>query len=228
MIKINNLTVAFDANLVLNDINTTFDVGKVHGIVGLNGAGKSTFFNTLSGQFKPNTGTIIFNETTLLSKHISFLETNNFFYSRITGNEYLNLFVQTNLEFNLAALQTYFSLPLNELIEGYSTGMRKKLALLAILKQDNPILILDEPFNGLDMETNKVVELIIIKLQQKQKTIFISSHIIAPLLHVCDYIHYLHQGTIVKSYPKTSFDTIENDLFAQLQLDAQMVINNAI
>jgi ABC-2 type transport system ATP-binding protein len=228
MIKVSNLTVSFDALTVLNNININFETEKIHGIVGLNGAGKSTFFSTMATQIKPTLGTITYNNVALHTKYIGYLETTNFFYSRITGAEYLNLFAQTNTDFKLESLQHYFQLPLNDSIETYSTGMRKKLALLAILKQDKPLLIFDEPFNGLDMETNKVLELILSKLQQKQKTVFISSHIIAPLLTVCDYIHYLNNGTIVKTFYKQDFSTIETELFATLKLNAQAIINNGV
>jgi ABC-2 type transport system ATP-binding protein len=228
MIKVSNLTVSFDALTVLNNINIEFELGKVHGIVGLNGAGKSTFFNTMATQIKPTLGGITLNNTRLLTKDIGYLETSNFFYSRITAMEYLNLFAQTNPDFNLDALQHYLQLPLHDIIETYSTGMRKKLALLSVLKQDKPLFIFDEPFNGLDMETNKIVELIISKLQQKQKTIFISSHIISPLLTVCDYIHYLSNGKIVKTFSKQDFAGIETELFSDLKLNAQSIINNAV
>jgi len=62
-------------------------------------------------------------------------------------------------------LQEFLKLPLDDLIETYSTGMKKKLALLGILKQDKQLFLLDEPFNGLDLETNKILDFILTTLK---------------------------------------------------------------
>lgn len=228
MINIQGLTVRFNDHEVLKNINIGFEQNLIHGIVGLNGAGKTTFFNVLAKTLSPNNGTVNQNGTALNIKDTAYLETNNFFFSRITGNEYLKIFKQTNVQFNLTALQEYFKLPLDELIENYSTGMKKKLALLAVLKQDKLIFILDEPFNGLDLETNKVLEIIIRSLKQKQKTVFVSSHIIEPLLTTCDCIHLLENGCFVKTYLKDEFGKIEDELFGKLKFEADQVISKSI
>jgi ABC-2 type transport system ATP-binding protein len=228
MISIQNLTVSFNRHKVLKNISIDFEPGLIHGIVGLNGAGKTTFFNVLAKMLKPDSGELKQNGIALGIKDTAYLETGNFFFSRITGNEYLKIFRQTNAEFNLVALQNYLKLPLDELIENYSTGMKKKLALLAVLKQDNPVFILDEPFNGLDLETNKVLEIIITALQKKQKTVFVSSHIIEPLLSICDKIHLLNNGIFLRTYNKPDFTKIEEDLFGKLKAEAAQVISKAI
>ena len=228
MINVQGLSVSFNDHEVLKNITIDFEEGFVHGIVGLNGAGKTTFFNVLAKMLKPDWGDIKQNGMALGIKDTLYLETTNFFFSRITGNEYLKIFKQTNTEFNLTALQEYFKLPLDELIENYSTGMKKKLALLAVLKQDKAVFILDEPFNGLDLETNKILEIIILSLKQKQKTVFVSSHIIEPLLTTCDKIHLLEKGCFVKTYLKTDFSKIEEDLFGKLKSEATKIISKAI
>ncbi|HRG39354.1 MAG TPA: ATP-binding cassette domain-containing protein [Bacteroidia bacterium] len=228
MISIKNLTVQFSTTIVLNNISIDFTSNRIHGIVGLNGAGKTTFFNTLSTNLKADSGELTYNENKLNSRDIAYLETNNFFYSRLTGSEYLNIFTQTNPDFNLNTLQEFMQLPLDELVESYSTGMKKKLALLAILKQQRSVFLLDEPFNGLDLETNKIVELIITNLKTKGKTIFLSSHIIDPLLSVCDEIHFLENGKFTKKFEKNDFHKIEEELFRKLKTEAQGKIANSI
>ncbi len=228
MINIENLTVSFDKNTVLKNINIGFEKGTVHGIVGLNGAGKTTFFNVLAKTLKPDSGKLTFDNHLLSIKDSAYLETVNYFYPGITGNEYLKIFRQSNLNFNLTLLQDYFKLPLNELIENYSTGMKKKLALLSILKQDKPVYILDEPFNGLDLETNKILEIIITTLQQKSKTIFVSSHIIEPLLTTCDKIYLLENGLFIKTYEKDNFNNIDEELFGKLRHEAKEIISKSI
>ncbi len=228
MISVQNLSVTFGEHVVLNNIAMRFEKGKAHGIVGLNGAGKSTFFNALAKTLKPDEGIFTNEDRALTIKDTAYLETVNFFYSRITGNEYLKIFKQTNADFNLDSFQQYFKLPLDELVENYSTGMKKKLALLAILKQDKPIFIFDEPFNGLDLETNKILELIVTTLQQKGKTVFISSHIIEPLLSTCHTIHLLENGRFIKSFSQAEFDKIDDALFGKLKEEATQIIFEAI
>lgn len=228
MISIKELNVQFGNNQVLKNINCDFQNGTIHGIVGLNGAGKTTFFNVLAKVLKPDTGLLKLNGVNLGIKDTAYLETVNFFYSRITGNEYLKIFRQTNLDFSLPILQNYFKLPLDELVENYSTGMKKKLALLAVLKQNQPIFILDEPFNGLDLETNKILEIIITTLRKKDKTIFVSSHIIEPLLSICDKIHLLENGNFITTFDKNEFDKIDDILFGKLKYGANEAISKAI
>ena len=228
MISIKNVVVQFSTKNVLNNITIDFISGQIYGIVGLNGAGKTTFFNALSSDLKINSGEIRFNENLITNKEIAYLETANFFYSRITGNEYLKIFKQTNPDFNLNSLQEFFKLPLDDLIETYSTGMKKKLALLGVLKQEKSIFIFDEPFNGLDLETNKILELIITTLKEKGKTVFLSSHIIDPLLTVCDQIHFLQSGQFTKTYNKTEYHTLEDELFGKLKNEAKTLVCSSI
>jgi len=228
MISISGLCVSFDNNPVLKKINVDFEQGLIHGIVGLNGAGKSTFFNVLAKSIRPDSGKLLIGKNAITIRDTAYLETVNYFFKGITGTEYLKIFTQTNADFKLSVLQDYFKLPLNELVENYSTGMKKKLALLGILKQDRPVFLMDEPFNGLDLETNKIVEIIITTLQEKQKTIFVSSHIIEPLFAVCDKIHLLENGTFSKYFDKKDFDEIDNELFAKLKYEAREVISGAL
>lgn len=228
MIRVENLQVSFEEKQVLKGITADFAPATVYGIVGLNGAGKTTFFNTLANQLKPNSGTLRYLNQPLTYKEIGYLEATNFFYAKITGREYLGIFKQTNPDFNLNTLQELVQLPLDELIENYSTGMRKKLALLGVLKQDKPIYILDEPFNGLDLETNKVLEVIIHRLKEKGKTVFLSSHIMEPLLQVCSQIHYLESGKFTKIFTEATYHTIEEELFKKLKTNAEALIANAV
>src|SRR6187399_3158967 len=127
MIKIENLPVSFADNKVLTDISVDLQPNLIYGIVGLNGSGKTTFFNVLSTSIKPNQGRVVFNGSTISNKDTGYLESVNFFYSKITGREYLQIFKQTNPDFNLDSLQSFLKLPLDDLIETYSTGMKKKL-----------------------------------------------------------------------------------------------------
>jgi ABC-2 type transport system ATP-binding protein len=228
MISLKGLTVKFGSHTVLNNLNADFEEGIVHGIVGLNGAGKTTFFNTLSCIQKPDAGTMAFQNTTVTHHQIGYLESNNFFYSRITGKEYLNLFSATNKQFDIQKLNELTRLPLDNLIETYSSGMKKKLALLALIKEDKPIYLLDEPFNNLDIESCKILELIVMQLKEKGKTVFISSHIMDTLLPICDCIHLLEAGEFKKRFDKSEFDGIEEELLGRFVESAKAVIGGAM
>lgn len=228
MISVRDLSFGYGKQPVVRQISLDFDRGWVHGIVGLNGAGKTTFFNLMAGCLKPDSGSIMLEGRPVRSSDISFLETQNYCYSNITGGEYLRIFPATNPAFRLEQLNELFRLPLKELVSAYSTGMRKKLALLAQLQQDKPVYILDEPFNGLDLESNRVLELIIVQLRAKGKTIFISSHILSPLLQCCTLIHVMEQGRIRNTYSRGSFEGIEADLFRDFNEKAGATIRDSV
>ncbi len=228
MITINNLLVQYDEHIVLNYLSASFETGQVHGIVGLNGAGKTTFFNTLGGYQRADAGEIRLSGKKPSRSDFAYLETNSFFYASITGREYLAIFPQSNASFRLDSMNSLLGVPLDELIEHYSTGMKKKLALLSVIKRDKPVYIFDEPFNGLDLESNKVLELIIRNLAAKGKTIFISSHILEPLLQVCQQIHYLDHGTFARSYLQPEFGSISGHLFDLLGKEMEEQIGRAV
>ncbi len=212
MISISDLTVAYthDQN-ILQNLNLKLEEGLIHGLVGLNGAGKTTLLNTLFGIIKPKSGSIDLSDQVLSKKLIGYMETENYFYSYITGEEYLQLFA--NPDFDVQGWNRLFELPLGNMIDNYSTGMKKKLALMGILKLDKPIMILDEPFNGLDLETSRILQMIILRLKLKRKTIIITSHILESLTTMCDHIHYLEGRQIKFSRSSEQFGSLEQDIF---------------
>lgn len=228
MLKIENIFVSFGKNKVLNGLSLSAEMGEVHGIVGLNGSGKTTFFNTLAGIVKPDSGNILLNENNVRRLDTGFVETENYFYSNITGNEYLNIFPSSNEKFILDAFNDLFKLPLDSIIETYSNGMKKKLAIMGVLKQDKQIYIFDEPFNGLDMETCKILEIVIDILRGKNKTILISSHILESLTDVCTNIHLLKDGVIKESFEAGNYQILKHDLFDELKISAGSIVKSSL
>jgi len=222
MLQIENLQVKYSENIVLNEFNLTLQTGLIHGILGRNGSGKTTFFNTLFGIKKFAKGKILFENSPILKSKIAFLESENYFYPDITGKEYLDLFVNKNVD--MKKWNQIFELPLNNLIENYSTGMKKKLALLGMLKLDKPIMILDEPFNGLDLDSTYALKIILKKLKEKGKTLLISSHILEILTNICDFLHLLENGKIKFSKNYSEFFNIEKEIFATF--DKEKLIND--
>lgn len=228
MIELKNLCLAYGSHVVLDELTATWSVPGIHGIAGLNGAGKTTLFNAVAGYKNPVSGTLQFCKRDLVKEDVFFLETSPYFYPNITGYEYLSLFSQTANHFDGKLLNEVFQLPLHDLIDHYSTGMKKKLAIMAMLKKDKPIYLLDEPFNGLDLESNHVLEILLTLLKERGKTILISSHILDPLLRICDDIHLLKVGRLEQNFSKDNFENVEQALFGELALKAKAVIERAL
>ncbi len=228
MIELKNLCLAYGSHVVLDELTATWSVPGIHGIAGLNGAGKTTLFNAVAGYKNPVSGTLQFCKRDLVKDDVFFLETSPYFYPNITGYEYLSLFSQTANRFDGKLLNEVFQLPLHDLIDHYSTGMKKKLAIMAMLKKDKPIYLLDEPFNGLDLESNHVLEILLTLLKERGKTILISSHILDPLLRICDDIHLLKGGRLEQNFSKDNFENVEQALFGELALKAKAVIERAL
>ena len=227
MITIKDLNFSYGRNAkVLDSLCLSLAENKIHGIVGLNGAGKTTLLNVIYGLAKADSGTISREGKNPGKRDLSYLVTENFFYSNITGREYLSLF--KNQKFDSDKWNGLFLLPLDQIIDGYSSGMKKKLAILGLLKQDKPIMILDEPFNGLDIESCRILRSALLRLKEKGKTFIITSHIIETLTNLCDYIHYLEKGTIRYSKEKHDFAEFERELFESIENKNIELINELI
>lgn len=211
MIKINKLSKNFDSCQVLKNINLEFTAGKVYGIVGANGAGKTTLFRCIAGL--ENYSGEITSEFIPLKNHLGLLMTEPFFFSKITGEEYIRLLCNArNIKIKSFLDKNIFDLPLNQYASTYSTGMKKKLALTAILMQENKYLILDEPYNGVDIQSNLILTEIINKLKKLDKVILISSHIFSMLRDTCDEIHLLKKGEEVRTFQKDDFTRLEEEM----------------
>jgi len=211
---------------VIASLSLSLADNMIHGIVGLNGAGKTTLLNAIYGLKKIDSGLIQNNDRKLSKRETAYLTSENFFYSNITAREYLNLFKNANFDVN--KWNNLFLLPLDKIIDGYSNGMKQKLALLGVLKQDKKVMILDEPFNGLDIETCRIIRSILLRLRKKGKTIIITSHIIETLTNLCDYIHYLEKGKISYSKDKTGFEEFEREIFESIENKNEILINELI
>lgn len=211
MIRIESLSKSYGQKKVLDSINLEFNKGKVYGIVGENGVGKTTLFRCISG-LETYKGQIS-SDLDKLKDNLGFLLTEPFFFSKITGKEYIQLLANarqitlTNIE-----NKNIFDLPLNQYVATYSTGMKKKLALTAILLQENEVFILDEPFNGVDIQSNLVITEIIKKLRTLGKTIIVSSHIFSTLAETCDEIFLMKNRGIFKKVARKNFSDLEAEM----------------
>ncbi len=211
MIRIENLSKYYGTNQVLKNVNINFEKGNVFGIVGENGSGKTTLFRCIAGL--ENYSGQISSDFSKLKDHLGLLLTVPFFFSKITGREYIRLLCNAR-KINTGDIdeRNIFDLPLNQYASTYSTGMKKKLALTAILMQENKCFILDEPFNGVDIQSNILITDIILKLKDLGKTVIISSHIFSTLSDTCDEIHLLKDGEFIKKVFKEDFSKLETEM----------------
>lgn len=217
MLHIHNLHFQYrKGQPVLQGLDLQLTEGERHGIMGANGAGKTTLFHLLAGILPwPKEGVKWHGER----QSASFLEAEPYFYPYMTGGEYLRFI--SDRQDAIERWNRLFELPLEEFADEYSTGMKKKLGLMGVLLQEErPLLILDEPFNGVDYESNEKMMAVLEHGPPGQRTVLISSHILPTLTRVCDRISVLKEGRIARTYTREAFAELE----AQVKSDMERII----
>jgi ABC-2 type transport system ATP-binding protein len=211
MIEIQHLSKSYGAKTVLDNIHLTFEDGKTYGIVGENGSGKTTLFKCITG-IETYIGHIKASKSPL-KDYIGYLPTEPFYFSKITGREYIQLLCNARSKKcpDLSS-KNIFDLPLDQYASTYSTGMKKKLGLMGLLFQENDFFIFDEPFNGVDIQSNIIITEILNELKSMGKTIIISSHIFSTLTDICDEIHLLKNGKISRTVTRESYTALEQEM----------------
>ncbi|GAA4022167.1 hypothetical protein GCM10022409_02340 [Hymenobacter glaciei] len=218
MLEVLNLRKAYGPHIVLHDVSLNLCPGTIHGLVGANGAGKTTLINCLYGLEDDFAGTIRDTAGPPVRTHCGLLPYEPYFYPRLTGREYLEFCLQARDRpvTDFSGWNQLLELPLDQYADEYSAGMRKKLALLALLVQQFNYLILDEPFNGLDLEANLLLKEILKRLRDRGTGILLTSHILGALTETCDEISVLIDGRVQRQYAAAEFNTLEADLLQRL------------
>ena len=218
MLEIQNLRKAYGRHVVLHDVSLNLRPGTIHGLVGANGAGKTTLLNCLYGLETDFTGIIVDTAGRSLREHTGLLPYEPYFYPRLTGREYLEFCLQARRRplTDFTGWNQLLELPLDQYADEYSAGMRKKLALLALLVQNFEYLILDEPFNGLDLEANLLLKALLRRLRDRGTGILLTSHLLGALTETADEISVLVGGRVQRHYLAAEFGTLEQDLLDSL------------
>jgi ABC-2 type transport system ATP-binding protein len=209
MIKLESVVKRYDKLVALNEVNLT--IGKeIFALLGANGAGKSTMLKLILGIIEPDEGKILVaNQEVKYSlvetrQKIGYLPENLVLYERLTGKEFLQFVAgvkglgrEANLEIEQALKDFDLKAKQDLLIRQYSFGMKKRIGLIAAMLGNPEILILDEPLNGLDVETITTLRKRIQVLHQEGKTIIFSSHIMDFVERMASRVVILSQGKIV-------------------------------
>lgn len=209
--------------IVLQNIDQLYCEGKIHGILGKNGTGKTTLFHCMAGLISYEGEQMISNKTSF-----GYLPAELYMYSMITGDEFLRFYVEAKgKRYNpeeKKRLNDFFGLPLESYAEYYSTGMLKKLYLLGLLLQHNELLLLDEPFNGLDFESCAFITALLHYLREDGKTIFIASHDLDHLFSYADTISVIQSKELVHYNNPDQFSVIKNRIEQEAQQKVQFAM----
>lgn len=228
MITINNLIKAYDKEVVLNIPELTIEHGQVFGLVGNNGAGKTTMFNLILDLIVPSKGFVISNEVKVQESEDwkaftgAFID-ESFIIGYLTPDEYFGFIAelremnQADLDKHLSHYTDFFNGEIRgkkKFIRDLSKGNQKKVGIAAAMMGNPEVVILDEPFANLDPGSQfKLRQLIKNHASEKGTTFLISSHNLDNITDVCSRIVILEKGKIVKDVAKTESTLKEIEAF---------------
>lgn len=207
-ISIDKLNKSYKDNHVLQDVSFEVKKGEVFGLIGLNGAGKTTMIKILLGLLKKDSGdaTIFGHDIfkTSTRDHLAFLPEKFQPSTHLKGYEQISLslsFYKQKMD-KKKAVKWAESLELNpdmlsHKITKYSKGMGQKLGLLSTILAERPLLILDEPMSGLDPKARILFKNAVLDYAKRGNTVFFSSHILSDIDEICDRIAILHNHKII-------------------------------
>lgn len=204
---IKNLEKKFDKKQVLKNINFEFEDGKIYGLLGRNGAGKTTFFNCINKDIEVDNGEFILNnngnETNIQIDDIGYVLSTPTVPEFLTGREFLKFFLDVNKKSikDIKSVDEYFDFikidkqDRNKLLKDYSHGMKNKMQMLINIIANPKVLLLDEPLTSLDVVVAEEMKELL-KQIKKEHIIIFSTHIMDLALSLCDNIVILNNGTL--------------------------------
>lgn len=208
MIKVNDLSLTIKSTDILKNINITFEKGKIHGLIGRNGSGKTMLMKCICGFVKPTEGTV-YVDGKQIGKDCDFpenvgiiIETPGFipYYS---GYKNLKLLADLNKKINGDRIketmkQVGLDPNLKRHVKKYSLGMKQRLGLAQAIMEKPDLLILDEPMNGLDKDGVADMREYLLDLKKQGKTIIIASHSVEDIEILCDTVCEMDKGVVTE------------------------------
>ncbi len=202
-LTIKNLTKTYGEKVVLQDIDFTFEEGKIYGLIGRNGAGKTTFFNCLNEDVEIDKGQIIlsddYGDNKLKTDDIGYVISTPTVPEFLTGKEFLTFFLEINKDKikEEKTIEEYFELvkidkeDQDKLLRDYSHGMKNKMQMLINFIANPKVLLLDEPLTSLDVVVQEEMKQLL-KNMKKGHILIFSTHILELALDLCDEIVILN------------------------------------
>ena len=208
MIRICQLSLTIQKNDILKNINIEFAKGKIHGLIGRNGSGKTMLMKCICGFVRPTSGEIIVNEKRVgkdcdFPENIGIIIETPGFIPYYSGYKNLKLLADLNKkigasEIKNAMIQVGLDPDLKLHVKKYSLGMRQRLGLAQAIMEDPDLLILDEPMNGLDKDGVADMRKYLLALKEQGKTILIASHSAEDIDVLCDTVCEMDKGILSK------------------------------
>lgn len=210
-ITLTGVSKSFGTLKAVSGLNLSVEPGEIRGLLGPNGSGKSTTMKIIMGMLKPDSGSInvcgvdVESKPVEARRYIGYVPETPFLYEYLSASEYLDLVgIAYGLERTerkkradelLKALQ--MDKQVNEIMSGFSQGMRQKIALISALMHRPEVLILDEPLNGLDPRSARIVKEILHRLAEDGVSILFSTHVLEIADAICSKITIIANGSTI-------------------------------
>lgn len=212
-IVVKNYTKIIKNKVILDNVNLSLSSGKIYGFYGRNGSGKTMLFRAISSLIYPTTGDVLIDDTSIINdeydlRNFGILIENPDFYPHLTGFQNLDMLYKINNKDNeqyICSLLQEFDLleAKDKKFKEYSLGMKQKLRIIQAIMENQQIIILDEPTNGLDETSIKKLHEIILKLKKQKKMVLLASHNKEDLNYLCDKIFYVVDGKVLNRNEKS-------------------------
>ncbi len=235
MIEIKNVTKKYGNNVALKNVSFTVNDGEIFAFIGHNGAGKTTLIKAIVGIHTFDEGDILINGKSILKdpidckKDMAFVPDNPELYEHMKAIDFINFICdiyevpQEVREENITKYAKMFEIEgnLNDTIDSFSHGMKQKVALISALAHDPKVLIMDEPFVGLDPKAVFDVKEVMNKMVEEGKIIFFSTHILDVAEKLCSRVAIIKKGELLKvgSMKEIKGDKSLEKVFLELEGD---------